>query len=87
MQPSKFYFDHAVQVMGGRLEAGFREPLRNRTAHVAISDKSELVFFRRDWIHTELSFRRGLNEFFTAFSRPLVSVIYKLNIIGSFTLS
>jgi hypothetical protein len=30
--------------MGGHLEAGFNQPLRNRTPDVTDSDKSELVF-------------------------------------------
>src|SRR5712664_1206637 len=53
----------AVPVISGQLEAGFKQPLRNRPAHVADSDKSELIFFPRDRIHGELAFRRGLNEF------------------------
>src|SRR5713101_6844776 len=53
----------AVSVISGQLEAGFKQPLRNRPAHVADSDKSELIFFPRDGIHAELAFRRALNEF------------------------
>src|SRR6266853_364753 len=45
-----------VPVVGCQLEAGFKQPPRDRPAHVADPDKSELVVFLGDWFHEELPF-------------------------------
>src|ERR1700726_5233051 len=53
----------AILVICGQLEARLKKPPRNGPAHVTNSDKSELIFFRRDWIHSEFSVGRGPDEF------------------------
>src|SRR6202162_6106775 len=77
----------AVSVISGNLEPSLKQPLRDWPAHVSHSNKSDLIFFRYDWIHTQCSFRRGVNEFFAACGRPLVPVIYKLNLVRSLPVS
>src|SRR3984885_10665396 len=77
----------AVSVISGNLEPSLKQPLRDWPAHVSHSYKSDLIFFRCDWIHTPYSFRRRLNEFLAACSRLLVHVIYKLNLVGSLLVS
>src|SRR5258708_6000580 len=52
----------AVPVISGQLEAGFKQPPRNRPAHVADPDKSELTCRRCNCIHTESAFGRGLAD-------------------------
>jgi hypothetical protein len=41
----------AVPVVGTQPEAGFKQSLRDRQAHVADADKSEFAFFACDRIH------------------------------------
>src|ERR1700720_2299598 len=53
----------AILVISGQLEARLKKPPRNGLAHVANSDKSELIVFRRDWMHSDFSFGRGPYEF------------------------
>jgi hypothetical protein len=45
-----------VPVVGTQPEAGFKQPLRDRPAHVADADKSEFALFVCDRIHVQLSF-------------------------------
>src|ERR1700719_10265 len=52
-----------ILVISGQLEARLKKPPRNGLAHVANSDKSKLIVFRRDWIHSGFSFGRGPYEF------------------------
>src|ERR1700693_1623434 len=40
-----------VAVVGCEPEAGFKQPPRDRPAHIADSDKSEPIVFLRDWFH------------------------------------
>ena len=40
-----------VPVVRRQLEAGFKQPPRDRPAHVADADKSKSAVFLRDWFH------------------------------------